>query len=88
MIKRKFSVGDRVRQICSGYNTHPKDINKEAIVIRVGGRYIDTNDGIIIKCSDDWHHIVSDWRGQDAFELVERKIIKPYGIVNFCKNYY
>jgi hypothetical protein len=88
MINTKFKVGDRVRQIHNGYNTAPKDNNKEAIVIAIRGKYIDPNDGIKIKCIGDWYHTSSNWRGQEAFELVERKVPKTFGIVGFCKKYY
>jgi len=65
----KFMIGDRVRQIASGYNTSPHDKYKETTVIATDGNY--AGEGGIKIDDHDWFHRSAGWRGEEAFELVQ-----------------
>jgi len=61
----KFKVGDRVRQTDWGWNTHPEDNGKEAIVIEVA------DDEIKIKEIGNWFWRPDSPRNMRGFELVK-----------------
>src|SRR6185369_14303435 len=60
----KFKVGDRVRQIVSGWNTSPYDNEKEAVVLEV------ENDKIRIREIGTWALVTTEWRNERGFELI------------------
>lgn len=66
----KFKVGNKVKQISSGYGTDPSDTGKEGIVTEIGLTYIDVGDGINIKTIGDWE-CKQNIRGEKAFVLAE-----------------
>lgn len=85
-METKFKVGDRVRQIESGYGTSPNDQGKVAIVTEIGNDiwyYKDHNMlGMRINRLGNKWFCTQDVVGVNAFELVEVKKMKEMQINN------
>lgn len=68
----KLQVGDRIKQVWSGYGTGYEDNHKEAIVVKVGLTYSKNGDGIKIDRIGKWRANY-DIVGEGGFELVNRE---------------
>jgi hypothetical protein len=62
-----FKIGDKVKQISSGWATAPDDNGKESIVIDVMGNNIQIDD------TDFCYKVSNCSRGYQAFELITNK---------------
>jgi hypothetical protein len=65
-----FQIGDIVKQVKGGMNTDPADNDKITTVIDTGGFY-GRFSAIRINTSG-FKHKTTNWRGEEAFILVER----------------